>query len=68
MALLQLTVHGMKCSGCENTVKQAVGALGGISSVRASHKENRVEVEYDPDKIDPDSIRRTITEQGFTVS
>jgi copper chaperone len=58
----------MKCGGCENTVKQAVEALGGISSVRASYKENRVEVEYDPDKIDPDSIRRTITEQGFTVN
>ncbi|AAU93113.1 MULTISPECIES: heavy-metal-associated domain-containing protein [Methylococcus] len=68
MATIQLQVTGMKCGGCENTVVKTVAALAGVTSVTASHKENRVDVEYDPDRIDPDAIRKAIAGQGYTVA
>ncbi|MEW6038162.1 MAG: heavy-metal-associated domain-containing protein [Pseudomonadota bacterium] len=68
MATIQLQVTGMKCGGCENTVTKAVTALAGVTSVTASHKENRVDVDYDPAQTDPEAIRLAIADQGFTVA
>ncbi|QXP84587.1 heavy-metal-associated domain-containing protein [Methylococcus sp. ANG] len=68
MATIQLQVTGMKCGGCENTVTKTVTALDGVTSVTASHKENRVDVEYDPARIDPEAIRKAIAGQGYTVA
>lgn len=64
---LSLTVTGMKCGGCENNVKTKLAALDGVSSVVANHKEKTVELEFDPEKIDEDTIIDTITDAGFKV-
>ncbi|QJD31138.1 heavy-metal-associated domain-containing protein [Methylococcus geothermalis] len=68
MATIQLQVTGMKCGGCESTVTKTLTALAGVTSVKASHKDNRVDVEYDPAQVDPDAIRKAIAGQGFTVA
>ncbi len=62
-----ITVTGMKCGGCENTVTTKLTALDGVLSVKASHQDKRVDVEYDPTQIDLDDIEDAITEAGFTV-
>ncbi len=62
-----LTVTGMKCGGCENTVTTKLTALKGVLSVKASHQDKRVDVEYDPAQIDLDDIEDEITDAGFTV-
>lgn len=62
-----LTVTGMKCGGCENTVTTKLTALGGVLSVKASHQDKRVDVEFDPAEIDLDDIEDAITDAGFTV-
>lgn len=61
------TVTGMKCGGCENTVKSKVQDVEGVLSVAASHTDEAVEVEFDPAKADLDLIKEAITEAGFTV-
>jgi len=62
-----LTVTGMKCGGCEKTVTEKLSALGGVLSVKASHQEKRVDVEFDPADIDLDEIEDAIIEAGFSV-
>jgi len=62
-----LHVTGMTCGGCENAVKRAVGKLTGVSSVAASHQQQRVDVEFDPAKIDLAAIRQQIERLGYTV-
>ncbi len=62
-----LTVSGMKCGGCENTIVTKLSALNGILSVTASHLQKRVDVEFEPSEIDLDEIEDTITEAGFSV-
>jgi len=62
-----LTVTGMKCGGCENTVIVRLTALDGIESVKASFKDQQVDVIYDPAKIKLDEIEDAIAEAGFTV-
>ena len=49
---ISLTVTGMKCGGCESAVKTALQNIDGVICVQASFKENKVDVEYDPAKVD----------------
>ncbi len=62
-----ITVTGMKCGGCENTVTTKLTALAGVLSVKASHVDKRVDVEFDPAQVDLDDIEDAISEAGFTV-
>jgi len=62
-----LTVNGMKCGGCENSVISKLSELAGIESVKASHKDNQVVVDYYPAIIDLDKIEDAIAAAGYTV-
>ena len=64
---ISLTVTGMKCGGCESNVKTKLSAVDGIISVNASHKENKVTVEFSQDSTDIAHISKVITDAGFTV-
>ena len=63
-----LTVTGMKCGGCENTIKKALTGKEGIISVAASHADNWVEVEFDEAVLEEDDVIEVIEEAGFTVA
>ncbi|MCK9608634.1 MAG: cation transporter [Methylomonas sp.] len=62
-----INVTGMKCGGCENTVSTALKAIDGVLSVKASHQDKKVDVEFDPSKTDLDEIEDAITDAGFSV-
>ena len=62
-----LTVLGMSCSHCENSIKKAVGALNGVDSIGVDLKEKKVTVGYDPDKVSIDTIKDVIEDQGYDV-
>ncbi len=62
-----LTVTGMKCGGCENTVKTKLQGLDGVLSVAASHKDNTVTIQYDAARADLDGIKQIIADAGYTV-
>lgn len=64
---VSIAVSGMKCGGCENTINTAVSAIDGVLSVKASHQEKRVDVEFDPDKTDIEAIEDAIEDAGFNV-
>ncbi|MFO1417615.1 MAG: heavy-metal-associated domain-containing protein [Methylotetracoccus sp.] len=68
MNSIQFKVQGMKCGGCESSVKEAVSACAGVVSVKASHKEQTVDVEYDAAAADLDAVRKAISDKGFTIS
>jgi copper chaperone len=62
-----MIVNGMSCSHCENSIKKSVEALNGVSGVRVDLENERVSVEYDPEKINMDTIIQTIEGQGYDV-
>ncbi len=62
-----LSVKGMKCGGCETTVRETVQAMEGVVSVTPSFKENTVEVEYEEGKADLEAIRKAIAGKGFQI-
>jgi copper chaperone len=65
---LTLTVTGMTCGGCENAVKRVVSAVDGVSTVTASHRDNRVVIEYDPGRATREAIAAAIERAGYQVA
>ncbi|MGR9051094.1 MAG: heavy-metal-associated domain-containing protein [Gammaproteobacteria bacterium] len=64
---VNFTVTGMKCGGCESNVTNKLMAIEGVLSVSASHEDEEVAVEYDPDKTNQDVLIDAITDAGFEV-
>jgi copper chaperone len=67
MNTLTLTVSGMSCMGCVNSVKNLVSALPGVASVQVDLASGRVEVGHDPARASVDAIRQAIEGGGYQV-
>lgn len=60
---MRLNVEGMTCAHCERAIKRAVAALGGTAEVDLA--AGTVEVTGIDDIA---AVRRTIEEEGYTVT
>ena len=67
MNTLTLSVTGMSCMGCVNSVKNLVSALPGIASVEIELASGRVEVKHDPAQTNAAAIRSAIEDGGYGV-
>jgi copper chaperone CopZ len=65
---LEVSINGMFCTGCEQTIQSNVGKLDGIKSVEATYKLNRAIIEFDPELVDTAKIRTAITGSGYKVA
>lgn len=60
-------VEGMTCSGCEASVRMAVGRLEGVREVQASYPKGEAAVIYDPDTVTAEQISQAIEKLGYTA-
>ncbi|WP_433633545.1 heavy-metal-associated domain-containing protein [Halomicrococcus sp. NG-SE-24] len=60
----ELTVEGMSCGGCEQTVESALEEMANVESASADNESNRVTVEGNPDD---DAVAQIIEDAGYTV-
>jgi copper chaperone len=65
---LTLTVKGMSCGGCETAVKRAVSLVEGVSNVTASHRDERVTLDYDPERVTRAAVEKAIRRAGYQVA
>jgi copper chaperone len=63
-----LTVTGMSCMGCVNSVKNLVSALPGVAGVRVDLASGRVEIVHNPALADIQAIRQAIEGGGYQVA
>lgn len=66
-AAMEVSIGGMTCLGCEQTIQKNVSKLEGIKSVKASFTVGNALIEYYPDKVDTVKIFNAITASGYTV-
>lgn len=57
-----LTVEGMSCSGCEQSVETAVSKVAGVRNVTADADAGTVTVDGDADE---ETLREAVSEAGF---
>ncbi|MBM4181867.1 MAG: heavy-metal-associated domain-containing protein [Betaproteobacteria bacterium] len=62
-----LTVTGMSCMGCVNSVKNLVSALPGVIAVEVDLASGRVEVRHDLVRTDVAALRGAIEAGGYAV-
>ncbi len=55
------------CDHCKMSIEGAVGALDGVETVDVAIADATVRVSYDDERLDLDSIKRAIEEQGYAV-
>jgi len=56
----------MSCSFCTSTISKAFTRLDGVDEVGVSLAHEEGLVRYDPDKVTPDQLRRTLEQIGYT--
>ncbi len=68
MKKITMFVQGMHCAACELRVENALLAVKGMKSAKASYSKASVKAEYDETLADTAQLERAITEAGYTVS
>lgn len=64
-AKMEVSIGGMTCTGCEQTIQANIGKLEGIKSVKASFTVGNAIIEYYPGIIDSLKIKEAITGSGY---
>lgn len=59
------TIH---CATCEDRISTALGALPGITSVRASAKTQEIKVRFDSAQSSAEEISAKLTDIGFPAA
>lgn len=60
-----LTVEGMSCSHCEQTIEEAIEALAGVKNAEAGREAERVTVDGD---ASPEQLVAAVEDSGYNAS
>ncbi|MBD3388346.1 MAG: heavy metal translocating P-type ATPase [Candidatus Altiarchaeales archaeon] len=60
-------VKGMHCAGCAANIEKALKKLDGISSANVNYASEKAYVEFDPDKVGGEDIRKRVEDAGYDV-
>lgn len=65
MKQVTLTVEGMSCNHCVNSVEDALKNAGASGKVDLA--SNTVAIEYDENKVSLEALKEAIEEQGYDI-
>lgn len=63
-----LDVQGMSCGHCETSVESALENLDGVSTAEVNLATGKVDIIYNESKLNVDTMKEAIEEQGYDVS
>lgn len=64
---VEVSIAGMTCTGCEQTIQAGITRIEGIKSVKADHVAGKAVVEFFPEVTDTLKIKEAIITAGYTV-
>lgn len=67
-ATVEITIQGMSCLGCEQTIQKGVGSIKGVKLVKADFKKGRALVEFIPGIADTLQMKEKIAASGYVVA
>ncbi len=65
---VKLSVEGMTCGSCVNSIETALAKQNGIIKGKVSLEENACDVEFDASKTNTDEILATIEKAGYSAT
>lgn len=66
-ARFRAKIGGLHCSLCTGTIERALGRHPGVYHVAVSLTHEQALIEYDPAKIRPEQLIRTLRDIGYTI-
>src|SRR5713101_3151547 len=67
-ARIRARIAGMHCSLCTGTIEKALGRHEGVDKVNVSLTHEQALVEYDPRRVQPETLLQTLRQMGYTIS
>jgi P-type Cu+ transporter len=64
---ITLPVKGMSCASCATRIEKKVGELEGVDQAGVNFGSESITVDFDSDRVSPESIIQTIEKIGFSV-
>ncbi len=64
---LQAQIGGMDCGGCAKTIEATLQQLPGIAEAKVSFATERLNITYDVQQVNEDTIRDRVTALGYTI-
>lgn len=65
---IRARIAGMHCSLCTGTIEKALGRHEGVDKVAVSLTHEQALVEYDPNRVQPDALLKTLRQMGYAIS
>lgn len=66
-AMIEVSITGMTCAGCENTIQSSLAEVPGVIGVTASHTAGNAIVEYNPALVDSVKIKEAVNSCGYNA-
>jgi len=67
MKIEHLTVTGMTCGGCVNSLTRALKAVAGVSDVNITLATGETSVQYDENLTSPEQLRTAVDNAGYGI-
>jgi len=68
METVRISVEGMTCAGCVNSVTRVLAALPGVSQADVSLTKARAKVTFDPAKTGVEAMKQAIERAGYKAA
>jgi copper chaperone CopZ len=68
LVLLDVSIKGMSCTGCENIIKSCISGLPGVVEVSASFVDGKARVKLDTTLTKIDKITEAVDSKGYAVT
>ena len=65
---ITLSVTGMTCGGCVNSVQKVLMALPGVQNAEVTLTPGQARVTFDPAKVERATLVQAVIDAGFGVS
>ncbi len=65
---ITLSVTGMTCGGCVNSVQKVLTALPGVQSAEITLTPGQAHVTFDPAQVDQAALVQAVVNAGFGVN
>ena len=63
-----LSITGMTCGGCVNSVQKVLTALPGVQSAEVTLTPGQARVAFDPARVDRSALVQAVVDAGFGVN
>lgn len=67
MSEIILSINGMTCGGCVNSVTRVLQSVPGVHEVNVSLAPPQAVIRYDASAATPEQFARAVADAGFTV-